>query len=144
MISVRKEWQAIKSDEEMLEWSKKWGPLLMETYQNPIWVSGHTQGKKELLTTLDKLRAGEEVTETLEPQLEAYASAVETLNRNFKVINFYINVDQSALPNLDEDMLMKVAAEQISECLTQNLYVEHEEQENGDMKFIYHLIILND
>ena len=144
MISVRKDWEAAKTDEELLEWAKTWGALLMETYQNPIWVSGHTQGKKELLATLDKLRAGEEVTTALEPQLEAYASAVDTLNRSFKVINFYINVEEAALPNLDEDQLMRVAAEQISQCLTQNLYVEHEEQENGDVKFIYHLIILND
>ena len=144
MITVRKEWEAVKTDEEMLAWAKSWGPLLMETYQHPIWVSGHTQGKKEFLETLDKLRAGEEVPGKLEPQLEAYASAVETLNKSFKVINFYITVEQSALPNLDEDKLMQVAAEQISNCLTQNLYVEHEEQENGDVKFIYHLIILND
>lgn len=144
MITVRKEWEAVKTDEEMLAWAKSWGPLLMETYQNPIWVSGHTQGKKELLATLDKLRIGDEVEGKLEPQLEAYASAVDTLNKSFKVINFYITVEESALPNLDEGKLMEVAAEQISNCLTQNLYVEHEELENGDMKFIYHLIILND
>lgn len=144
MITVRKDWEAIKTDEEMLAWAKSWGPLLMETYQNPIWVSGFTQGKKELLATLDKLREGEEVEGQLEPQLEAYASAVDTLNKSFKVINFYIVVEEKLLPTLDEDMLMKVAAEQISECLTQNLYVEHEELENGDMKFIYHLILLND
>lgn len=144
MISVRKEWEAIKTDEEMLAWAKSWGPLLMETYQNPIWVSGYTQGRKELLGTLDKLREGEEVTVKLEPQLEAYASAVDTLNKNFKVINFYINVEQAVLPNLDEDKLMEVAAEQISGALVKNLYVEQEEQENGDVRFVYHLIILED
>lgn len=144
MISVRKEWEAVKSDEEMLKWAKSWGPLLMETYQNPIWKSGFTQGKKELLETLDRLRHGEIVHVQLEPQLEAYASAVETLNKTFKVINFHITVEEAVLPNLDEDRLMKVAADQISEALIKNLYVEHEEQENGDMKFIYHLIILDD
>jgi len=116
----------------------------METYQNPIWVSGFTQGRKELLSTLDKLREGEEVTVKLEPQLEAYASAVDTLNKNFKVINFYINVEQAVLPNLDEDKLMEVAAEQISGALVKNLYVEQEELENGDVRFVYHLIILED
>ena len=144
MISVRKDWEAIKTDEEMLKWAKSWGPLLMETYQNPIWVSGFTQGRKELLAILDKLREGEEVTVKLEPQLEAYASAVDTLNKNFKVINFYINVEQAVLPNLDEDKLMEVAAEQISGALVKNLYVEQEEQENGDVRFVYHLIILED
>ena len=44
MISVRKEWKAIKSDEEMLVWAKKWGGLLMETWNNPIFVEGQSGG----------------------------------------------------------------------------------------------------
>lgn len=143
MISVKREWKECKTDEERLAWANKWGDLLMEDYQNPIWVSGHTQGMKEYSTLLKKIKAGEKIEQVLPIELQEYASALETLHANLKVVTFNVTVEEAALPNVDEDMIMKVAAEQMSNVIVKYTRVETEELENGDVKFSYNIVLVD-
>jgi hypothetical protein len=105
LISVRKEWEAAETDTDKLGWAEKWGDLLMETYQNPIWTAGHTQGTKEVLALVSNIRKGKVPDIPLPEELQQYVTDVVTLAKSLKTISFSIKVEESALPNLDEDKI---------------------------------------
>lgn len=143
MISVRNEWLECKTDEDRLKWANKWGDLLMEDFQNPIWVSGHTQGIREYTALLKKIKAGEEIDHAIPEELQEYQSALETLHKTLKVVTFTINVEKDTLPKVDEEVLLKVAADQMAGMLAQYTEIDAEELENGDVKFTYSLILVD-
>lgn len=142
MISVRKEWKQIKSDEDLLAWTKKWGSLLMETFQNPIWASGYTEGVKSVHTKLEAMNKGE-YADDMDPVLEEYAKALSLIQKNIKVIQFFLTGSKEVMFNLDEDKLMAIAAEEMSKQLVKHIQMDVEEEEN-DVKFYFNLVMVDD
>ncbi len=143
MISVRKEWEVCETDTDKLAWAKKWGDLLMETYQNPMWTAGHTQGTKELLAVLKNISRGDVPDVPLPEEIEGYAIALETLKKTIKVVSFSIKVEESIMPNLEESRLLQVAAEQIATGILPFIDMEVEEQEDeGLVNFNFNLVLV--
>lgn len=142
MISVRKEWEAAETDTDKLEWAKKWGDLLMETYQNPMWTSGHTQGTKEILALLANIRKGNVPEVPLPHELQQYIVDMETLAKSIKTISFSIKVEEEVLPNLDEDKLKQVACTQVSEGIYPFIEVDINELESGMVEFNYSIAVI--
>lgn len=114
MISVRKEWKEISSDEEMLAWAKKWGALLMETWNNPIFVAGHTEGKKSVLHQLDQVAAGE-YPDNPPDQVLNYAEALQLISQNLKVLSFTLKSEKDF--SIDTTTLKKLAADEMAKKL---------------------------
>lgn len=114
MISVRKEWKECKSDEELLEWTKKWGSLLMETWNNPIFVAGHTEGKKSVLHQLDQVAAGE-YPDNPPDQVLNYAEALQLISQNLKVLSFTLKSEKDF--SIDTPTLKKLAADEMAKKL---------------------------
>ena len=142
MISVRKEWKAIKSDEDLLNWSKKWGPLLMETFQNPIWTSGYTEAKKDIYSTLELLNKGQ-YPDVMDPVIEEYAKALSIISKNIKVVQFFLQGSKEVMFELEEDRLMEIAAEEMAKQLVKHIRMDIEEQEE-DVKFYFNLVMVDD
>jgi hypothetical protein len=142
MISVRKEWKSIKSDEEMLEWAKKWGSLLMETFQNPIWTSGFAKGQEKVYEELEMINCGEYPDE-MTPVLEEYAKALSIVKQNIKVIQFFLQGSKEVMFELDEDKLMEIAAEEMAKQLVKHIRMDIEEEEDG-VKFYFNLVMVDD
>jgi hypothetical protein len=142
MISVRKEWKSIKSDEEMLAWTKKWGSLLMETFQNPIWASGHTKGKEEVYEELEMLNRGE-YPDDLSPVLEEYAKALSIIKKNIKVVQFFLQGSKEVMFELDDERLMQIAAEEMSKQLVKHIRMDIEE-EKDEVKYYFNLVMVDD
>lgn len=143
MISVRKEWEAIENDTDKLAWANKWGDLLMETYQNPMWTSGHTQGTKEVLALLANIRNGDVPAIPLPHELQQYIVDMETLAKSIKTISFSIKVEEEVLPNLDENKLKEVACNQVAEGIYPFIEVEVEElEETGLVEFNYSIAVI--
>jgi hypothetical protein len=114
MISVRKEWKEISSDEEMVAWAKKWGALLMETWNNPIFVAGHTEGKKSVLHQLDQVAAGE-YPDNPPDQVLNYAEALQLISQNLKVLSFTLKSEKDF--SIDTPTLKKLAADEMAKKL---------------------------
>lgn len=114
MISVRKEWKEISSDEEMVAWAKKWGALLMETWNNPIFVAGHTEGKKSVLHQLDQVAAGE-YPDNPPDQVLNYAEALQLISQNLKVLSFTLKSEKDF--SIDTTTLKKLAADEMAKKL---------------------------
>lgn len=142
MISVRKEWEAAQTDTDKLAWAKKWGDLLMETYQNPIWTAGHTQGTKEVLALVSNIRKGKVPDIPLPEELQQYVTDVVTLAKSLKTISFSIKVEESALPNLDEDKIKEVACEQVAQGIYPFIEVEMLELDTGMVEFNYNIVVI--
>lgn len=142
MISVRKEWKAIKSDEDLLNWSKKWGPLLMETFQNPIWTSGYTEAKKDIYSTLELLNKGQ-YPDVMDPVIEEYAKALSIISKNIKVVQFFLQGSKEVMFELEEDRLMEIAAEEMSRQLVKHIRMDIEESDE-DVKFYFNLVMVDD
>ena len=142
MISVRKEWKAIKSDEDLLNWSKKWGPLLMETFQNPIWTSGYTEAKKDIYSTLELLNKGQ-YPDVMDPVIEEYAKALSIISKNIKVVQFFLQGSKEVMFELEEDRLMEIAAEEMAKQLVKHIRMDIEEDED-EVKFYFNLVMVDD
>lgn len=142
MISVRKEWKAIKSDEDLLNWSKKWGPLLMETFQNPIWTSGYTEAKKDIYSTLELLNKGQ-YPDVMDPVIEEYAKALSIISKNIKVVQFFLQGSKEVMFELEEDRLMEIAAEEMAKQLVKHIHMDIEEDED-EVKFYFNLVMVDD
>lgn len=142
MISVRKEWEAAQTDTDKLAWAKKWGGLLIETYQNPIWTAGHTQGTKEVLALVSNIRKGKVPDIPLPEELQQYVTDVVTLAKSLKTISFSIKVEESALPNLDEDKIKEVACEQVAQGIYPFIEVEMLELDTGMVEFNYNIVVI--
>lgn len=141
MITVRKEWQEIKEDEELLEWGKKWGPLLMETWNNPIYTSGHVEGKKEILEMLDQILNGEYPDKRMPPEVEAYADALTLLSNTPRVLSFVLKGSPEIVKNLDEDTLKQVAASEMAKKLAEHIIITKQEKD-GETLFSFDLVML--
>ena len=142
MISVRKEWEAAETDTDKLAWAKKWGDLLMETYQNPMRTAGHTQGTKEVLALVANIRKGKIPDIPLPEELQQYVTDVVTLAKSLKTISFSIKVEESALPNLDEDKIKEVACEQVAQGIYPFIEVEMLELDTGMVEFNYNIVVI--
>lgn len=142
MISVRREWKGVKSDEDLLAWAKKWGALLMETFQNPIWTSGYTEAKKDIYNTLELVNGGE-YPDIMDPPIEEYAKALSLISKNIKVVQFFLQGSKEVMFELDEDKLMEIAAEEMSKQLVKHIRMDIEE-EDEDVKFYFNLVMVDD
>ncbi|NDD84074.1 hypothetical protein EBZ38_07345 [bacterium] len=143
MISVRKEWRECNSDEELLAWAKKWGTLLMEDFQNPIWTSGYTNGQKSILNTLEAIRDGKDV-DSNEDVINAYKSAIDIISSKLKIVSFNIQATEEALHTLDQDELTKIAAEEMSKQLAKYINMDVEELDNNMVNFSFTLVMVDD
>jgi|LakMenE01Jun11ns_1017448.scaffolds.fasta_scaffold9916662_8 hypothetical protein len=142
MISVRKEWRACNSDTELLAWAKKWGALLMEEFQNPIWASGYTTGKKSVLDVLEAIRDGKDV-EVTEDALNAYKSALEIVTSRIKIVSFNIQATEQALETLDQEELTQIAAEEMAKQLAKYIQMDVEELDNNMVNFTFNLVMVD-
>lgn len=142
MISVRREWKEVKSDEDLLAWAKKWGALLMETFQNPIWTSGYTEAKKDIYSTLELVNSGE-YPDIMDPPIEEYAKALSLISKNIKVVQFFLQGSKEVMFELDEDKLMEIAAEEMAKQLVKHIRMDIEEQDE-DVKFYFNLVMVDD
>lgn len=143
MISVRKEWKQIKSDEDLLAWSKKWGALLMETFQNPIWASGYAEGVKSVHTKLEAMNKGE-YDDDMDPVLEEYAKALSLIQKNLKVVQFFLTGSKEVMFNLDEDKLISIAAEEMSKQLVKYIDMQVDDDDPEEIKFYFNLVMVDD
>jgi len=144
MLSVRNEWLLADTAEKKLEWTNKWGDLLMEDFQNPIWVSGHTQALKETYDLIKKIEDGQTIRIALPEQLERYKNAVNFMNTQVKTATCKVKVEASALENIDAAYLRKVAADNLTPAIVKHMHVEEEELANGDMSFSFTVVMLDD
>ena len=142
MLSVRREWTEAKTDEDKLKWADKWGDLLMETYQNPMWTAGHTQATKEFLAILRNIKAGNTPEIALPQEILDYAEALKIISNDIKTVSFKIVAEHDMLANLDEAVFRKVAVDQIAAALMPYLYIEENELENGDVEFTYNIVMV--
>jgi hypothetical protein len=141
MLSVRKEWKKCKSDEELLEWTKKWGSLLMETFQNPIFTAGHTRGREEIIEMLDAIRSGEYPDKELPEAVEAYADALTFLAQSPRVLSFVLKGSKELTQNLDVVKIREIAATEMAKKLSQ--FIEINEQEvGGETHYTFDLVML--
>jgi hypothetical protein len=143
MISVRKEWKKIKTDEELLAWTKKWGALLMETFQNPIWASGYAKGKSDILDQLEQINKGE-YPDDMEPVIEEYANALSIVRKNIKVAQFFLQGSREVMLNLDNEQLLRIAAEEMSKQLVKHIHMDIEEENDESLKVYFSLVMVDD
>lgn len=142
MLSVRREWTEAKTEADKLKWADKWGDLLMETYQNPMWTAGHTQATKEFLAILRNIKAGNKPEVALPQEILDYAEALHMVTSDLKVVSFKITAQNDMLHKLDEAVFRKVAIDQMAAALMPYLYIEENELENGDVEFTYNLTMV--
>lgn len=141
MISVRKEWKAIKSDEEMLVWAKKWGGLLMETWNNPIFVAGHSEGKKAVLRQMDQIAEGEYPDGVIPEQVENYAEALDLISKNLRVLSFTLKGSKEVMSRIDDEALKNIAAEEMAKKLSEFVEIDAEDIE-GELHFHFNLVMV--
>jgi len=143
MISVRKEWTAVKTDEDKLAWAEKWGDLLMETTGNPIWTSGHTEAIKQITKQIEQVKEGE-YPDNMHPMLKEYAEALEMTSKGFKVVSFALHGDGELMFKLDEDQLRSLAADEMSKILAKHVAIDIEESDDGQVSFNFNIVMLED
>lgn len=142
MLSVRQEWKKVKSDEDLLAWAKKWGSLLMETFQNPIWTSGYTEAKKDIYSTLELVNKGE-YPDVMDPIIEEYARALSIISKNVKVVQFFLQGSKEVMLELEEERLLEIAAEEMAKQLVKHIRMDIEEEEDT-VKFYFNLVMVDD
>lgn len=135
MISVRKEWKDVSSDEEMLQWAKKWGSLLMETWNNPIYTAGHAEGKKEVLTQLDQVAEGN-IPQVAPVQVQNYAEALNVISQNLKILSFTL---KSSL-KIEEEALRSVAASEMAKKLAD--FIEIDVEYKDEIHYHFNLVMV--
>lgn len=135
MISVRNEWKEVSSDEEMLQWAKKWGSLLMETWNNPIYRAGHTEGKKEVLTQLDQVAEGN-IPQVAPVQVQNYAEALNVISQNLKILSFTLKSNVE----MGEETLRSVAASEMAKKLAD--FVEIEVEYKDEIHYNFNLVMV--
>lgn len=141
MKSVRTEWAKAESDAEKLEWAKKWGDLLVETWDNPIYVSGHTDGRNSILDMMDSIMEGEYPDTILPSQVEAFHDALSTLSSHFKVLSYVLKGTPEMIERFDIDSLKSLVAEQIGKHLGPYIDMESEVV-NGEREYRFNLVML--
>lgn len=142
MLTVKQEWEEAADDESILAWARKWGSLLVEDWNNPIWTSGYTQGQKEFLDKMRGLREGNPVPDNLPPEMVQYANAVEILEKNLRFITYNMIAEPAMAAKITEKELLDIAAKQIAPVITNFIEVDTEELENGNINFIFNLVIV--
>jgi len=143
MISVRKEWKKVKTDEDKLEWANKWGDLLMETQLNPIWTSGFTQAVKHIAEQIEQIKNGE-YPDLIHPMVQEYADALTMIHKGFKVVSFSLHGDGELMFRLDEDQLRQLAAEEMSKVLAKHVSIDVEEDDEGNVSFDFNIVMMED
>ncbi len=143
MLTVKQEWHDALTDEDKLVWAKKWGDLLVEDFQNPIWTSGFTQGQKELLEKIRGLKMGNPVTGDIPEELHDYATAVEVIKQTLKFISFNLIASAEVAEKISREELLEIAAKNISPVITNFIDVQAEEMEDGKINFVFNLVLVN-
>lgn len=136
MKSVRKEWLAAENSEQKLEWADKWADLLLETFQNPIWIEGYTYGKQEIINQMEMITNGE-YPDVMHPMVELFAETLETVRKQMVVVGFQIHADKDM--ELDIESIKKQAANSIASFLTNHINMDTEET---DTETIIHFNIV--
>lgn len=121
MKTVKKEWLEAKTDEDKIKWADKWVDLLLETWSNPIWTSGHTHAVQTLNEQMLMIEGGEYPDLPISPLLENHAKALALIHANLKVIQGAIS-DSSKSP----EELVEEAIDHIGNQLGD--YMEYDEQ----------------
>jgi|688.fasta_scaffold377113_2 hypothetical protein len=129
--TVRDEWVQAETDEQILVWAKKWGWLLCEDFQNPIWLEGFAKGKKAYTEEL-ALEEGE---------LEA---AVEIFRSKVKILTFNVEAEYSILASIEEKQIREAAANMMADALADHITMEMEELKNGNVMFTFYLTVVRD
>jgi hypothetical protein len=128
--SVREEWLQAESDEQILAWAKKWGWLLCEDYQNPIWTEGFTKGKNSVF-------------EELEAEEDEVSLALDIFRKKIKILTFNVEAEYSILASLEESEIRKAAADLMVDALADQIRMEVEKLENSVM-FTFYLTLVRD
>jgi len=146
MLSVRKEWLEAETDTDRLAWANKWGDLLMEDFQNPIWTAGYAQCRKEFIALLEKIRKNEEEIdmEDLEEEVQAYVRAIDIVSQKLKYVSFNIDAGPEVLHNLDEETLKEIAAEQMAKVLIRHITIDTEDLPGDNIRFHFNLTMVDD
>ena len=116
MITVKKEWEAASTDEEKLAWANKWASLLLETWNNPMWVAGYNKARVEIEDQFEMLEQGEYPEKFVTDKMENYAKALKVLNSTLSVISGSVHI-----PNTTPEELIDVALDKITDNLAQYL-----------------------
>ena len=94
MKSVRNEWLLAKTDEDKLAWVNKWANLLMETWNNPIWVAGRANAISEVEAQMSAIHEGEELEN---PVISTYSNAMKLIRSNLRVLHGGLTVQSGTL-----------------------------------------------
>jgi hypothetical protein len=123
MKTVKKEWSAVKTEQQKADWASKWADLLLETWNNPIWVAGYNKARIEFEDQMENLEQGEYPEKLISEKLENYAKALQVLNSTLSVVSGSIQ-----LPGKTPEELVDIALEKISAHLSQ--YLDFDEETN--------------
>lgn len=127
MKTVKREWLETKTPEDKIKWADKWVDLLLETWSNPIWTSGHTHAVQTLNEQLIMIEGGEYPDNPVSPLLENHFKALALIHANLKVVQGEI-ADSSKSP----EELIEMAIEEIGNQLGD--YMNYDE-ETKTLKF---------
>jgi len=116
MITVKREWEEAKTDEDRLAWSIKWASLLLETWNNPMWVAGYNKARIEVEDQLEMLETGEYPDKFVTDKLENYGKALKVMNSTLSVIAGSVHI-----PGKTPEELIDIALEKITDNLSQYL-----------------------
>lgn len=87
MKSARNEWIASTSEVAKANWADKYAPLLLETWNNPIWVEGRTQALLEVEEQIEDINEGNEVDKLVTPGILHYQNAMKLIRANIRVLH---------------------------------------------------------
>lgn len=121
MKTVKKEWEEVKTPEDAANWANKWAPLLLETWNNPIYTSGYHRARMDIEEQLEMLEQGEYPDKFVTDKLENYAKALHLINSTLRVIKGTVNI-----PNKTPEELIDIALENITDHLSQ--YLEYDDE----------------
>lgn len=123
MKTVKTEWEKADTDEAKLAWAVKWADLLLETWNNPIWVAGYHKARIDIEDQMESLEQGEYPDKLVTDKLSNYAKALHLINSTLHVISGSINV-----PGKTPEELIELALEKINDNLSQ--YLDFDEETN--------------
>lgn len=127
MKTVRKEWEAAKTPEERLAWADKWGDMLLETFQNPIWTEGYAYGENHICEQMEMVANGE-YPDNMHPMVDLFAETLETVRKQITVVSFKVHGEKGMQMDLEE--IKKQAAASIASVLANHINMDMEETDD--------------
>lgn len=140
MITVREEWANAETDADKVAWFDTWAPLLLETFQNPIWLDGHTHGKREIVDQMELVMHGEEP-DDMHPLVAVFQEALETLQNQLKVVSFVIHGEKDMEYDITE--MRKQAAIAMASSLAKHINLDTEETDD-ELILHFNLVLMDE